>query len=598
MIASPLDVSQWVVALTLAGALALFASGRVRHDVVAILTLLIVVLAGIVPVEDAFVGFSNSAVITVAAVLIISRTLQTTGVVAIIARRTRPLTSTFFGHLGSLSGGVLVASSFMNNIGALGLMMPVAIETARERSRSAGLFLMPMAFCSLLGGMVTLIGTPPNIIIASFRREATGEPFRMFDFTPVGLAVAVGGLIFIVLAARYLLPAGRVGNAPDLATFDVGSYFTELRVEAGSEYIGRPLRDLPGTADQSVQIVGLEREGRAYSYARYLTLREGDNVIVQTDPASLAELTQPDRLTLLKGNEPHRIAEHNWQDIRHVEAVVPPGSVLEGRRMRFVGRRLGRTGYVLGVSRAGARLGPRLRNITFQAGDVLLIQGEADELTERLNDLGLLPLAERDISVGVERRIALAIGIFAIAIGCAAMGWAPAAVSFVAAVVAYVLTGLLPVRDLYRGIDWPIIVLLGAMFPLGQALETTGLTQMVAGGIVGISAGWPEWSILLLVLVVTMWLTDVINNAATAIVMAPIGTGIARVLEVSIDPFLIAVAIGASAAFLTPIGHQSNMLVMGPGGYRFSDYWRLGLPLEAVVAFIALPMILWIWPLS
>ena len=569
-----------------------------RHDVVAVLTLLVVVVAGIVPPADAFVGFSNQAVITVAAVLIISRTLQMTGVVAIIARRTRPLTTTFLGHLGSLTGGVLVASSFMNNIGALGLMMPVAIETARERERSAGLFLMPMAFASLLGGMITLIGTPPNIIIASYRRQETGEPFQMFDFTPVGLAVAAGGLVFITLAARYLLPAGRVGNAPDPSTFDVGSYFTELRVEADSELIGRPLRDLPGTEDHSVQIVGLERDGRAYSYARYLTLREGDALIVQTDPATLAELTEPGQLTLLKGNKPHRIAEHNWQDILHVEAVVPPGSMLEGRRMRFVGRRLGRTGYVLGVSRAGARLGPRLRDITFRAGDVLLIQGEAEELTERLADLGLLPLAERDISVGVERRVLLAVGIFALAIMVAAMGWMPASVAFVAAVAVYVLTGLLPVRDLYRGIDWPIIVLLGAMFPLGQALETTGLTQVVANGIVGLSDGWPIWTVLVIVLLVTMWMTDVINNAATAIVMAPIGVGVARVLEVSMDPFLIAVAIGASAAFLTPIGHQSNMLVMGPGGYRFTDYWRLGLPLEIVVIAIAVPMILWVWPLA
>ena len=246
----------------------------------------------------------------------------------------------------------------------------------------------------------------------------------------------------------------------------------------------------------------------------------------------------------------------------------------------------------------GARLGPRLRDITFRAGDVLLIQGEAEELTERLADLGLLPLAERDISVGVERRVLLAVAIFALAILVAAMGWMPASVAFVAAVAAYVLTGLLPVRDLYRGIDWPIVVLLGAMFPLGQALEATGLTDLVAGAIVGLSDGWPIWTVLAIVLLVTMWMTDVINNAATAIVMAPIGVGVARVLEVSMDPFLIAVAIGASAAFLTPIGHQSNMLVMGPGGYRFTDYWRLGLPLEIVVVAIAVPMILWVWPVA
>ncbi len=596
MIASTLNVSQWLVGLTLVAALALFASGRVRHDVVAVLTMLVVVVSGVVSVEDAFLGFSNPAVVTVAAVLIISRTLQATGVVALIARRTRPLTETFYGHLGSLTGGVLVASSFMNNIGALGLMMPVAIETARERLRSPALFLMPMAFASLLGGMTTLIGTPPNIIIASFRRQETGEAFQMFDYTPVGLAVALGGLAFITLAARWLLPTSREGSAPDLTTFDVGSYFTELRVEKDSVLIGKPLRDVPGVADKTVQIVGLERDHRAFSFARYLTLRAGDALIVQTDPASLSELTEPGRLTLLKGNEPHRIADHNWQDIRHVEAVVPPGSVLEGRRMRFVGRRLGRTGYVLGVSRAGARLGPRLRDITFQAGDVLLIQGEADDLSERLSDLGLLPLAERDISVGVERRVVLAVAIFAIAIAIAAMGWLPAAVSFVAAVVAYVLTGLLPVRDLYRGVDWPIVVLLGAMFPLGQALEVTGLTRIVAETIVTFSGDWPAWCVLAIVLIVTMWMTDVINNAATAIVMAPIAIAVAKALGVSVDPFLIAVAIGASAAFLTPIGHQSNMLVMGPGGYRFTDYWRLGLPLELVVLLISMPMILWVWP--
>lgn len=591
-----MTTQQVAVFVILFGTLGLFIWGRLRHDIVAAISLLAVVLTGLVPTDEAFSGFASNAVITVAAVLVISRVLQSSGLIELVGRRIKPFTGNYFTHIAALTAACTFCSAFMNNVGAIALFMPLAIESARATNRPVSLFLMPLAFGSLLGGMTTLIGTPPNIIVSDMRSRFGEDGFAMFDFTPVGLAVALTGIAFLTFFSRLLLPKNRRGVAPGGTFFEVGDYISELRVAEESPLAGKAVRDIPGVTEENVVVVGLQRDGAALASGRYLHLRAGDILIVETDAKQLQTLAKEFDLELVKGDRPHRVEDYDWQDIVHVEVVVAPGSILEGRRMRQMRYYLGRSAVVIGVARQGSPIRSRLREVRFKAGDVLLIQGDA-RVMERIAELGLMPLAEREVGLDFRRRVWLSLGIFAIAIAVSAAGIMPAAISFTAAVVAYVLLGLLPVRDLYRGIDWSVIVLLGAMFPLGMALESTGATDLVAEWMIWSTGGLPPWAVLAAVMIVTMTVSDIINNAATALIMAPLAWGIAEGLGVSPDAFLMAVAIGASSAFLTPIGHQSNTLVLGPGGYKFTDYWRLGLPLEILIVLVSVPLLVYVWPL-
>ncbi len=574
--------------------LVLFAWGRWRYDVVALIGMLAVVMAGWVNADDALAGFGHPAVITVAAVLTISRALSNAGTVDLLTARVMPLTGPRYAHIGLLCLVVGFASAFMNNVGALALMLPVALASARKRERSPGLLLMPLAFGSILGGLATLIGTPPNIIIATYRADVTGQAFTMFDFTPVGGLVAVVGIAFLTLVGWRFLPRG-VG-ARDSSHVEIDSYICELRVMEASPLIGERVGDLPEVFSDDAMAVGLVRGKNQYLHPHpWRVLEEGDLLIVRTDPEALRPLLDKAGLELV-ASKLSGLENIKAEDLRLVEATVPPRSVLEGRDSAYLRRRTGQTVSLVAMAREGASIRSRLRDQTFRAGDVLLLQGEPDSIDDSIGDLGLLPLAERDIKVNRPMRAITGLLVFA---GALVLGATllPLAIALLAAVVVYVLIGLLPVREMYRDIDWPVLVLLGGMMSVGQALQATGTTDLVAGSIVQLTGALSPIWILTLVLVATMFLSDLVNNAATALIMAPIAYGVSQQLGVNPDAFLMAVAIGASCAFLTPIGHQSNTLVMGPGGYRFGDYWRMGLPLEIVVILVAVPAISYFWPL-
>jgi di/tricarboxylate transporter len=568
----------------LVGALALFAATRLRHDLVAVTTLLAVVAAGLVPAADAFDGFGHPAVITVAAVLVISRALKQSGAVERLAALLLPWTRHPLAHIASLTVVVTVASAFMNNVGALALMLPVALATAAEHKRSPALLLMPLAFGSILGGMTTMIGTPPNVIIATWRADAAGAPFAMFDFAPVGLAVAVVGVAFVALAGWRLIPAERLRHNPPQQLFAIDEYLTELRLGEDSPLVGHDLAEAEALAREDVDVIGAA-PGRA--------LKQGDVLVLRADPETLKPLLGELKLTLVAAPSKDLAAG----ELVLAEAVISPGSPLERRDAAYLRRRTGGALALVALARQGRPVRRRLRRESFRAGDVLLLQGDRDSLEESFPALGLLPLAERGLELGQPRRIGTALAVFAAAIAAAASGAVPVALAFVAAIVVYVALGILSLRDLYRDIDWPVIVLLGAMIPVGRALESSGAAALVAEWVVTAAPGLPALAVLAFVLVVTMFLSDLINNAATALVMAPIAVGIAATLDANPDAFLMAVAVGASCAFLTPIGHQSNTLVMGPGGYHFGDYWRMGLPLEVAIVAVAVPMIAVVWPL-
>jgi di/tricarboxylate transporter len=583
----------WTFA-TLVAALVLFAGGWWRYDLVALMALLTLALAGVVPADAAFDGFGHSAVVTVAAVLVVSRGLQNAGVVELLIRPLSRVGDRPTLQVASLTALVATLSAFMNNVGALALLLPAAMRMAQEAGRPPGVLLMPLAFGSLLGGLCTLIGTPPNLIVAAARSGERTTPFAMFDFAPVGLGVALIGLVFVSLGGWRLVPRRRPAGGPEVV-FSISDYLTELRVEEGSGIDGRRLGDLEHESEVEVIVVALLRgEQQLQAPSRFQPLQAGDVLLVEVDPEAIQKLCDDTGL-VLAGDRDRDLALPASEEVAIVEAVLSPGSLLDGRSVGEVGLRRRFALNLLGVAREGRRVKARLRDLRLRAGDVLLLQGDKESLSDALAALDCLPLAQRSLGIGQPRRLTFALPIFAAAVGAAAAGVTEIQLAFTAAAVAMLLSGVLSLREAYEAIDWPVIVLLGAMIPVGVALETSGGAAQMAGALSGATDGLPLAASLGLLLVVAMLLSNVINNAAAAVIMVPIAVEVASRVGIAPDAHLMAVAIGASCAFLTPIGHQSNTLVLGPGGFRFADYWRMGLPLSLIVILVAVPLLLLVW---
>jgi di/tricarboxylate transporter len=585
-----------IILFTLFGAVfGLLLWGRFRYDIVAFGALMAGVVLGVVPTENAFDGFGHPATLIVALVLVVSAGLVRSGAVMLITRTLVDSSRSLGAHISIMGavGGVL--SAFMNNVAALALLMPVDIQTARKAGRAPGLSLMPLSFATILGGMATLIGTPPNIIIASIRQESLGAPFKMFDFAPVGGLAAIAGLIFVALVGWRLIPAREDAMIePD----DIAEYIAELTVPEGNKQIGKRLAELQEEAHKAdVAILGLMRDGkRRYGTARNVVLQAGDAIVLEATPDALDEFRSTLNLALADSDrEDLLLADGDGVEI--VEVVVTEGSRLNGRTAQAVGLSWRQRTVLLGLSRQGRKITSQLRTTELKPGDILLLLVPRDTVAHVTDWLGVLPLADRGLAVTQDSKTWLAIGMFAGAVAAASFGliYLPIALGLV--VVGYVLAKIVPLSELYTHIEWPVIVLLGSMIPLGAALETSGGTELIAGALVGLTEGLPAWVVLTVLMVVTMSLSDVLNNAATTIVAAPVGIQMAQTLGVSPDPFLMAVAVAASSAFLTPIGHKNNTLILGPGGYSFGDYWRMGLPLEIIVVAVSIPAILVFWPL-
>ncbi len=575
---------------------ALLIWGRFRYDLVAFSALMVAVVLGLVEAKDAFAGFGHPATLVVALVLVVSAGLVRSGAVYLITRTLVDASRSLGAHIALMGaiGGVL--SAFMNNVAALALLMPVDIQTARKAGRAVGLSLMPLSFATILGGMVTLIGTPPNIIIAAIREDALGEPFRMFDFAPVGGVAALAGLAFVALIGWRLIPQRDATSASNLD--DLGQYLAELTVPDGSKLVGEKVADLYEDAEKNdVAILGLIRDGKKlYGTAKNAAIEAGDALRIEATPDALDEFRTALKLTFADQEREAQL-KADGDGLAMVECVVTDTSRLNGRTAQAVGLTWRQRTVLMGVSREGKRITKQLRKTVLRPGDILLLLTPQDAAEDVVSWLGCLPLADRGLQVTADHKVWLAIGLFVGAVVAASVGliYLPIALGIV--VVAYVLTGIIPLHQLYDHIEWPVVVLLGSMIPLGAALEASGGTELIAGALVELTDGLAPWMILTVLMVVTMTLSDVLNNTATTIVAAPIGIQMAQTLGVNPDPFLMAVAISASAAFLTPIGHKNNTLILGPGGYSFGDYWRMGLPLEILVVAVSIPAILVFWPL-
>jgi di/tricarboxylate transporter len=581
----------------LAGMMALFVWGRLRYDLVAVLALLAAVFTGIVPHKEAFSGFGDDIVIIVASALIVSAAVERSGVLEAALHRVSPYITSVQGQIVVLVAVVTILSAFVKNIGALAMMIPVAFQLARRSNASPSCFLMPMAFGSLLGGLITLVGTSPNIIVSRVREELTGQPFGMFDFTPVGLGLAAAGVAFLAVGYR-LLPGGRKAAASMDEAIDLTDYMTEARVTANSPVIGHTVGDLAKLCDNEVLVTGIVREQTERMMPLPdAVLREGDIILLEGDPEALERGVARARLEL-EGERRPTEGQDADEETGGIEAVIGPTSMLIGQSARRMALHERFNINLLAVSRSGNRFTERLRDITLQTGDVLVLKGDLSRLPDKLKQLGCLPLAEREIRLGNVRQGLVPLAVLGGAMVLTAVGMLPVATAFFTAALLMVLLRALSLREAYEAVDWPILVMLGALIPVSESIRTTGGADLLAGWLSQLASTLPPGGALALIMVAAMAVTPFLNNAATVLVMAPIAATFASRLGYKPDAFLMAVAVGAACDFLTPIGHQCNTLVMGPGGYRFGDYWKLGLPLSIIVVLLGVPLILLVWPLS
>lgn len=573
----------------------LFIWGRWRYDLVAIMALLASVIAGTVPAKKAFSGFSDDIVIIVASALVVSGAIARSGIIESSVRFISVHVQRVQWQLTVLVGSVTFLSALVKNIGALAMLMPAAMKIARKSDVAPSVFLMPMAFGSLLGGLITLIGTSPNIIVSRVREQMTGEPFKMFDYAPVGIGLSVAGMIFLHFGYR-LLPGGRQATPTMGESLDIKDYTTDAKVSDGSNSIGQTAAEFMAANDEEVEITGILRgDSRSKIPVGKAILETGDTLMLQGAPDQLERAIVTAGLELAGQGRTAVTATRN-EDIGVIEAVVTANSPLVRKAAASIALHERHGVNLLAISRSGERLPQGLRETKLRAGDVIVLQGPLDILPERLVELGCLPLAERPIPLASVRLGLIPVIILAVAMALAALGVVPATVAFFGAAVLAILSGSIPIRAAYEHVEWPILVMLGALIPVSGALQDTGGTQIISHWLSSVAAGAPPWAAVTLIMVTAMAATPFLNNAATVLVMAPIAATFATELQMRPDAFLMAVAVGAGCDFLTPIGHQCNTLVMGPGGYHFGDYARLGAPLSLIVILIGVPLILYCWP--
>jgi di/tricarboxylate transporter len=576
----------------------LFVWGRLRYDVVAMLALFAAVVSGIVPAAEAFSGFSDDVVIIVATALLVSAAVAKSGVTEQVMRPLAPYLTSARAQVFTLVFAVIALSTFIKNVGALAIMMPVAFQLAKRSGTPPSRLLMPLAFGSFIGGLITLVGTSPNVIVARVRQDIVGQPFEMFDYAPVGLTIAFFGLICLTLT-YWLLPGDRRGGASLDAAINIENYVAELRVPENSPLVGQRAREVEALAEGAATLTTVVRERfRRYKPTAALKLQAGDLLLLEGEPDALERVVVRGGLELAGQGKDAAGAEGDSDTVGVIEGVVTADSMLIGVTPAQINLRDRFQVYLLAISRSGERITQRLRSIRFQAGDVVVLQGRFDVLPDALKDLGILPLAERELGLGRGRKRWVPVLVLAVAMIAVAFKLLPIAIAFFGASLALLLTRSLSLREAYEAVEWPILILLGALIPVSEAVRTTGATDLIASWLSVGAGALPATGALALIMVAAMAVTPFLNNAATVLMMAPIAASLASNLGLNPDPFLMAVAVGAACDFLTPFGHQCNTLVMGPGGYRFSDYWKLGLPLSILVVIVGIPTIAMVWQLS
>ena len=584
---------QSILSIAIIILLGFFIWSKYRYDALAAGALVILIILGVIPANQAFDGFAHPAVITVALVLIISQGLKNSGLTGLVGKLIGGRSFTKFQFLICLLFIAAVLSSFINNIGALAILLPITLNICQKMGWHPSRFLMPLAFACILGGMNTTIGTPPNIIISEYKSTISETGFNFFDFSYVGLSITVLSIIFIAVIGNRLIRL-RDDAASGSSLIDLKGYLFEVEVNESSSAIGMTLSAFKKEAGEDTEVLGIVNEnGGVKKVKNNLRIKAGQILVIKTPPDDISSI-----LNVFDFSIPKELHSFEDDDLEEIEAMITPGSRLIGRKYDFFLKLAYEELNLLGLWRKGAKYRTRLTRETFKAGDVLLLgirDLDEEDVTNKIKHLGLMPLMQRELQTIPSRsRLLKGIVFFLISIILVTFNILPTAAAFLLCVLGFARIRIID-SNFYRDIDWPIIIMLAAMIPIGTALQTTGLSDIISTNISNIAGDMSLFWLLFVILVITMATTDIINNAATAVIMAPISAGIGMQLGYDIEPFLMVVAVGASCAFLTPIGHQCNTVVMGPGNYKFTDYWRLGLPLDILIIAVSIPMILFVW---
>jgi di/tricarboxylate transporter len=584
---------QHLLSITIVSLLGLFIWSKFRYDALAAGALVVLIILGVIPANQAFDGFAHPAVITVALVLIISQGLKNSGLTGLVGKVIGGKSFTKFQFLISLLFIAAILSSFINNIGALAILLPITLNICQKMNWHPSRFLMPLAFACILGGMNTTIGTPPNIILSEYKSTISDSGFNFFDFSYVGLSVTILSILFISIIGNKFIQLRDDANTGS-SLIDLKGYLFEVEVNESSSAIGMTLSAFKKEAGEDTEVLGIVNEtGGVKKVKNNLRIKAGQILVIKTPPDEVSSI-----LDVFDFSIPKELHSFNDDDLEEIEAMITPGSRLIGRKYEFFLKLAYEELNLLGLWRKGAKYRTRLTRETFKAGDVLLLgvrDLDEEDVTNKIKHLGLMPLMQRELQTIPSRsRLLKGLIFFMVSIIVVTLNILPTAAAFLLCVLGFARIKIID-SNFYRDIDWPIIIMLAAMIPIGTALQTTGLSDVISSNISLLAADMSLFWLLFLILIITMATTDIINNAATAVIMAPISAGIGLELGYAIEPFLMVVAVGASCAFLTPIGHQCNTVVMGPGNYKFTDYWRLGLPLDILIIAVSIPMILFVW---
>jgi di/tricarboxylate transporter len=587
-----MTLQQGLAFALMAGAVGLFVWGKLRYDLVALIALVVGVLVGVIPAEEMFSGFSNALIWIIASVLVLSAAIARSGLIdralaPVLGWLTRPPV-----QIPAFAGAVMILSMITKNIGALAIMMPIALQNARKTGTPASQLLMPMSFASLLGGLVTLVGTSPNVIVSSVRESILGEPYQLFDFAPVGLGVCAAGFAFLAIAP-FFIRINRAAPTSVAESLETARYVTEMSIPEDSEWIGKPFSELDALSTEATDVLSVVTEKKRGKPSPDRLLVAGDHVIVEGEQAALEKFAAAAKLNLT--GDRHREENESADHVRVVEGVIAGDSSLAGRSVSQsrLHERYGLS--LLAVSREGSRLATELRSIRLRGGDVVIFKADEGNIGSAFAELRVLPLSERSIALGVKRFGFAPLVLLAAAVLAIGMGWLPIHVAFAAAAVGVLVLRVMNMSEAYRAVDGSLLVLLACLIPISEAIASTGGAALLAAPLAQLLGPMPPWLAVAVLIFVGMAVTPFLNNAATVLILAPIAAATAQSLGVDPDAYLMAVAIGAACDFLTPIGHQCNTLVMGPGGYRFGDYWRLGLPLSFIVLIVATPLIVLVW---
>ena len=589
----------WIVVGCVVGSLLLFASERLPPEGVGVLVLLVLAFTGVIDAPAAFAGFASPAVITVAAMFILSAGLVEAGAPAALASAmvryggTRVVVLTAL--LVLVVGGM---SAFINNIAATVILMPAAVTLARAADASSSRLLMPLAYGSMLGGLMTQIGTPPNLLVSEALVAAGHRPFGMFDFAPTGAALLAAGLVYLMTVGRRLVP-DRQG--PDVAqsVAQTRDYLAEVRVPAGAAYAGRTLRQLRWRPRFDVSIMEIVRDGRRL---RFPTAEEalyvGDVVLVEGEPDQVLRLTQAEGVEFATERDAAigRLRADDEQ-AEVLELVAGPSFSSRGRTVAAMRFRNRFGGLVLGIWRQGTHLRSRLRDQRIETGDVLMVRMPRARVADLEESIDFIVLSQRSRAVVPRPRMLLPLAILVLTVGLAAADVVHIAVAGVMGAVLMVVTRVLPYDRIYAAVDWRTLVLIAALLPLGTAMRTTGLAELMAQGVTDTLRPFGPLVVLAGIFILTSILTQLMSNAAAVVLVAPIALGIAASFGIAPHPALMMVAIAGSTAFMTPIGHQSSVLIYNTGAFRFIDFVKAGGPLTLVVLIVSLIMVPIVWPL-